>query len=839
MTATAPAPRFLTEPTSVIAEAVAAADPGLPAQAITLAVERVADTRAKQRRLAQALAADPALLTSGRPQGPRLIELLVRELLPHGPTRLVLPRCAGCGKQSVLNRVDGARRLCSTCGNKATGSGRQPCAVCGEKRKVAGRDQDGQPRCERHRPAPVDAPAEVCRLLGRAGTGLNGDELAAVVAQVLPLPAQQSAMLRDLTRRPELLTGQGADGSPRVLALITALASRGARNIIVPPCPLCRRVVALNYARAGARCCRRCYEQARLQPCASCKVPSPVTTRTADGEPLCAPCVRRDPVNHETCTPCGRVTLTYRDANGQAVCGRCQRPPLAVCSVCQIRKPCHFADTDAPRCANCTRLNNRTECSNCGTDRIVAGRGPDGGALCTPCIRRREACSACGHLRYVGARCADGKALCKTCYAKDPISFRHCSRCGSLERLHHHGLCPACAARRQLRALLAGPDGHVHPRHEPIAAALTAGPGSSLLLWLKRPGGRELVASLRDMTQPLTHATLDEMTPPKAISHLRAALTAHSVLPSRDEHLAAFEQWLPRALAAIDDRDDRVVIKSFATWFHLNKLRRRARRRPLTHGQPQTAKNDIRAAIRLLTWLREHDITLAACTQADIDRWLTSDQAGRILVRNFLIWSAQHGHCRRLAAPGRRGTRAQDTLADAELRWSISKRLLHDTKLATGDRVAGCLVLLYGQPVSRITHLTTSHIQDDGTVLSLRLGTKPLEVPSPLSDLIRDLVRTRRGYGALGHTDDHHWLLPGVRAGRPLSAQRQAARLYELGIKTRAGRSTALLDLAAELPASVLSDLLGISIRTATGWTQEAGNTRPGYAAELSRRAGR
>ncbi|GAA2121376.1 hypothetical protein GCM10009759_71020 [Kitasatospora saccharophila] len=832
-------PRFLVEPKAVIVEAVATADPALLATVVATAVERVADTRAKRRRLAQALAADPALLTSGRPEGPRLIELLVRELLPYGPTRLVLPRCAGCGRQNVLDRVDGLRRICSPCANKAADRGRQSCAVCGRVRQVAGRDPDGRPRCGRHRPEPVDGHAAVRRLLERAGTGLDEDELAAVVTEVLPRPAQQQAVLRELTGRPDLLSGQGAHGSPRMVALITALAGRGARNVTVPACPFCRRIVSLRFGRDGARCCRRCYEQPRHQPCSSCGTSSPVMTRTPDGEPLCAPCARRDPVNHEPCTRCGRVALTYRDATGRPVCGRCQRPPVAVCSLCRVSKPCHYADTDAPRCANCTRSNNRTACSNCGRHRIVHARAADGGPLCSNCSRRRELCSACSTVRPVYARTTDGRALCKICYPKDPISFRHCTACGSLERLHHHGLCPACAAQHQLRTLLAGPDGQVHPRHEPIAAALLAGPPSSFLLWLRHPSSQELVVRLCESTEPLTHAALDAMRPLKAVSHLRAALSAHGVLPRRDEHLAAFERWLPETVAAIGDPDERALIRSFATWFHLNKLRRRSRRRPLTYGQFQTARGDVRAAIRLLAWLREHGSSLASCTQADIDRWLTSDQPGRLLVRNFLIWSARRGHCRPLAVPGRRSSRGQGALADAHLRWSISRRLLHDTALATGDRVAGCLVLLYGQSVSRITHLTTEHVHDDGRTVHLSLGARPLEVPDPLAGLVRELVRTRRGYGALGHTDDHRWLFPGVRAGRPISAQRQAARLYELGIKTRAGRSTALLELAAELPASVLSDLLGISIRTATGWSQEAGNTRPSYAAEVSRRATR
>ena len=39
------------------------------------------------------------------------------------------------------------------------------------------------------------------------------------------------------------------------------------------------------------------------------------------------------------------------------------------------------------------------------------------------------------------------------------------------------------------------------------------------------------------------------------------------------------------------------------------------------------------------------------------------------------------------------------------------------------------------------------------------------------------------------------------------------------------------MDLAAQLPAAVLSQLPGISISRATYWTGQADNTRPGYAA--------
>ncbi|WP_329012029.1 hypothetical protein [Streptomyces sp. NBC_00690] len=57
-----------------------------------------------------------------------------------------------------------------------------------------------------------------------------------------------------------------------------------------------------------------------------------------------------------------------------------------------------------------------------------------------------------------------------------------------------------------------------------------------------------------------------------------------------------------------------------------------------------------------------------------------------------------------------------------------------------------------------------------------------------------------------------------------------------MAVFSKPARNTALLDLAAGLPAVVLSRLLGIPIRSATRWTQYSGASRSAYAADLSRR---
>jgi hypothetical protein len=69
-----------------------------------------------------------------------------------------------------------------------------------------------------------------------------------------------------------------------------------------------------------------------------------------------------------------------------------------------------------------------------------------------------------------------------------------------------------------------------------------------------------------------------------------------------------------------------------------------------------------------------------------------------------------------------------------------------------------------------------------------------------------------------------------------MTASHLTVRPNRVGIRARASRKTALLDLAAQIPASVLSDVLGISITCAVAWSHDAGNTRLGYAADFARR---
>ena len=71
--------------------------------------------------------------------------------------------------------------------------------------------------------------------------------------------------------------------------------------------------------------------------------------------------------------------------------------------------------------------------------------------------------------------------------------------------------------------------------------------------------------------------------------------------------------------------------------------------------------------------------------------------------------------------------------------------------------------------------------------------------------------------------------------GRPITPARLAERLRALGIPVQAGRRAALTDLAAQLPAAVLADLLGLHPTTAVAWMHQAGGDWTRYAAQIAR----
>ena len=134
------------------------------------------------------------------------------------------------------------------------------------------------------------------------------------------------------------------------------------------------------------------------------------------------------------------------------------------------------------------------------------------------------------------------------------------------------------------------------------------------------------------------------------------------------------------------------------------------------------ARNHIHAAASLLAWLRGRGTELTACGQAAIDQWLRTGPSAS-LARDFLAWAASRGYCQRLSIPA--PPHATGPAISQDQRWTLTARLLHDTTLDPTDRVAGCLLLLYGQPLSRTAAKWMHQAGGDWTRYAAELARRP------------------------------------------------------------------------------------------------------------------
>ena len=791
-------PPVLADPIGVTAALVAAIEPDLNRAMIADIVAGIAGGRVKQRRLAQALTDRPAVLRDGRSPGPRVVADLLIALRRAGAAVVSAPVCAGtdCGKplRSVQRR--GQDWYCAPCDRRP-----EPCGVCGQSRAVAFRDRSGRPQCVQ---CPVDErdPVDtVITIVTGIEPGLGREVVADAVHTAATRRGQRHQLAWELQERPDLLTGSGADATaPCVLRLVELLVDAGAQTIGPPACPRCQRRIHLHRRIDGQWLCRNCVAKSRARPCAECGAVREPGSRDEHGRPLCPTCLLRQPANQEICTTCRRRRpVSVRTPDGP-LCQTCRPWQTGTCAICGQTGPCLISKTTGqPWCRTCGQRWAR--CTGCGQDRPIRG-----GTLETP--------------------------LCATCTRPDPAFWRACPGCGEPGRIHINARCARCTIHRRLRQVLGDDTGTIRPELQALHDALAATNRTvTVETWLNRSAAPKILHALAG--QPLTHDTLDALPPGKPVEHLRSVLVAIGTLPARDEQLARLQRWITDTIAARANPDEQHLLRRYAIWHVLRRLRGRLNGADTTHHQFIAAKRNINAAITLLDRLADQDRTLTNAQQADLDQWLANDNASRE-AGNFIRW-AHRNKLTPLELPATRWAGPATTI-DTEARWAHALQLLHDHTLDPGDRVAGLLVLLYAQQPATISRLTLDHLQISPDSTRLRLGREPVVLPEPLAGLVRDLASTRRGHAVIGAPGTSPWLFPGGQPGRPISAMQLADRLRNLGLSPAQSRSAALFQLATELPAAILARMLGIHISVAVAWQRASAGDWATYAADVSRR---
>lgn len=654
---------------------------------------------------------------------------------------------------------------------------------------------------------------------------LSLDEVGAAVEATITNPAVARSLAAALAAGPDVVRA----GAPPVVArLVGELRARGS-TLAVPACAGCGRTGRPLIRVGTTGMCPRCRTHQLAEACSVCGLVRVVTARAGDGTAMCFACAPRPA---RPCGRCGRVRPIARRATqgGPDICVSCFRLPVAACGSCGRHRPCTFVAAGAPICASCSP-RAVAACAHCGEQRPPCARWPEG-PVCEPCYRaalaRRGTCEGCDvERRLVSPPGADAR-LCCDCAGVAPLV--RCADCGIEDRPYTDGRCVRCALVERCARLLGGPRAELAGLHHAIVSARQP---YSAHNWLRHSGGAAILAEIASGALALTHEALDAHPSPGAARYVRQMLVVGGVLPIRDEALVALETWATERVEAVGDPEHRRVLRAYATWGVLRRVRQRAEQANAVRTPTRHAKTRLLAAIAFLAWLAERDRTLADAEQGDIEAWLAEGPASAHEVKDFVGWAAQRKATGRFEIPSpplREGT----TLDDDE-RWAIVARLLHDDDLDVTDRVAGCLVLLYAQQLSRIVAMTLDQVISDGDDVYLSLGAGRTPVPEPLGSLVVELVAAGRSHVGLGSPAPHTWLFPGLHPGRPLHPGHLGERLNKLGIDARAGRRSALMHLAGQLPAAVLAEMLHLHATTAVHWVAAAGGDWSTYAAQVAR----
>ncbi|MCO1575549.1 hypothetical protein M8C13_07230 [Crossiella sp. SN42] len=677
------------------------------------------------------------------------------------------------------------------------------------------------------------------------------------------------------------LIAPARDCPASLVRLLLALDAAGhGAAVTLPACAECGRTgVRLPRTSAAGRVCTACTDRGALRPCGHCGQPGPIVTRSADGVGTCRRCYRADPDRLRHCAGCGKLRVAARRTGPDSwLCQSCNPRPLHECSRCGTRAPAHAVDPGhGPVCRACYTQPPRT-CGTCGRQRPIARRATDDQAdICVDCYRGRiDQCSVCLRVRTNVSRLRGGDLICTNCRPRTP---RTCGLCGSRravkanwpvgavcshcydtatrapavcarcdttrvlvgrtedsERLcgpccgvdidfscrtcahpgdiYAEGRCARCVVDDRVTDLLSHPGQPVAPELLPLADAFVrARHPRSVIGWLRTSPTARLLAGLVEQHATIDHDTLDALPPHRNVDFLRAMLVATGILPPRKEQLAKLRPWLDSVFTDLPARH-LGYLRPFAEWEVLRIARSQAARRRYTAGSAANDRCEIRVAIEFLAWLDGHHRDLPSTTQADVDLWLTTGPSNRRKLRAFLRWTSARKITTTLTIADR--SRALPTrFLDEEDHIEQLRRCLTDSSLPTELRVAAALIRLYAMPLTRVVELTTDHYRRDGNDAFLILGKNPVILPPSLGVLVEQQLARHQPGLVPGRT---HYLLPGAVPGRPTRPEHLARQLARRDLGTAAAHNTAMSMLVADLPAVIVSDMIGISIKTANQW---------------------
>lgn len=453
-----------------------------------------------------------------------------------------------------------------------------------------------------------------------------------------------------------------------------------------------------------------------------------------------------------------------------------------------------------------------------------------GGQICNTCyssLRRNPAtCPSCSETRVLAFINNRGDVSCAEC-AGQPRRFA-CSSCGS-ERFLTGTDCGHCRLDQRLQELL-GSDGSIPPTLANLRGYLTTAPMDprSIVRWLRR---EEIDRTLRQMgtgNLPIAHSTIDQLPPGPRTRYFRRLLIDADTLPPIPVLLHELNVFVDTNAAQLP-REHAPILRRFHRRVVLPQLHRRYRDNgsDITIGVFTNQRSATLARARFLSWISEQGTTLADLDQSTLDYYLAHVNA-RVTINQLVGWATRSRLADELETHPQPIRLAPSTYSEDEL-WKHTHQLLEADNVELAVRIIGLFALIYAQPLDRSVRLTRNDVNVHAHSPTVAFGSTPVHLAEPVADLLRQHLGApaRRGFA----TGTSSWLFEGIMPGEHLSPAYARLRLSENGIRTRHARTTRLDLLAAQLPASIVADTLGVTVHTAEQRRGRSGGIWSSYPA--------
>lgn len=462
-------------------------------------------------------------------------------------------------------------------------------------------------------------------------------------------------------------------------------------------------------------------------------------------------------------------------------------------------------------------------CARCGQIGVRFATTWPEGRVCRRCYQRATrihgTCPGCDTHRLLPGLLDDAPA-CTDC-AGIPKDF-HCTRCGQEDEPVRAGLCAHCCLVDDLTVLFDNGSGEIAPHLHPLFHALTTQRHArSAKIWLlTNSEATTLIQALARGDAEIEHTTFVEHPSPRKVAFLRELCIEHGLLSPVHLDIERFQAWLA-AKAALAHPDDGRIITQYGRWVHLNRMHHLADIGELKKGTFLSAKQSTTVALGFLAFLRERHIAPEACRQADIDDWLSGGPTTRSLARGFVRWAMKHGHLATIEIPYR--------LAKTTPVITQHQRLAHIRQLISAaptlrplERTAALLLLIYGQPLTRISRMRLDQLFISVEEVTIRFATDSLRVPEPFAAVVRAHVNALPNLNTSTHSDNG-WLFPGRRPGQPIHQSTLMNRLRDAGIDLRGAKNAALRELVLQMPAPIVADSVNYSYSVTEQHRRSAG----------------